>query len=163
LKLRKVKDIESLYSKALEVNPALEDVRVIYDSIVSMKETIYQSKRALNLGFYSEYLEDAKKMLEAGNYYGAMNKFLQSNDTDGPSGQAYCGLGIISYYQQRYHDAYSLFIESIRQNPCDRETYLNLLDAAKEIDKADVARDIFNIYRKEFPELEEIASNFDCL
>lgn len=163
LKLRRVSEIEHLYCKALEINPSLEDIRVIYESMVAMKETIYQSKRALSLGFHSEYIEVAEKLLEEGKYYEAMNKFLQSNDVDGPNSKAYCGLGIISFYQQRYHDAYSLFIESIRQNPSDEETYLNLLDAAKEIGKTEIARDIYNIYRKEFPELEKISSNFDFL
>jgi len=163
LKLHRIKEVAALYDKALEINLDLQDARVIRETIVAMKSDIYQSKRALQIGFFSPILDEAKKLLDAGDYYGAMKKFLESIDVDGPNGPAYCGLGIINYYQQRFQDAYSLFIESIRHNPCDTETYLNLLDAAKEINKTQVAKDIYNIYKKEFPELEVIASNFEGL
>jgi tetratricopeptide (TPR) repeat protein len=160
LKLRKINEVSTLFNAAIELNPSLSDVRVIYETIISMKDEIYQSKRALSIGFFSPALGDAEKLLEEGNYYAAANKFLESVDTDGPNGPAYCGLGIISFYKQKYHDAYSLFIESIRLSPCDPETYLNLLDVAKEIGKADIAKEIFNVYRKEFPELENVAQHF---
>ena len=160
LKLRKIEEVSPLFNAAIEMNPSLNDVRIIYETIISMKDEIYQSKRALSIGFYSPVLGEAEKLLEEGNYYAAANKFLESVDTDGPNGPAYCGLGIISFYKQKFHDAYSLFIESIRLSPCDPETYLNLLDVSREIGKTDVAKEIFNVYRKEFPELETIAQNF---
>jgi tetratricopeptide (TPR) repeat protein len=161
LKLRKINEVSTLFNAAIEINPSLNDVRVIYETIIGMKDEIYQSKRALSIGFYSPVLGEAEKLLEEGNYYAAANKFLESVDTDGPNGPAYCGLGIISYYKQKFHDAYSLFIESIRLSPCDPETYLNLLDVAKEIGKTDVAKEIFNVYKKEFPELENVAQHFN--
>ncbi len=160
LKLRKIDEVSPLFNTAIEMNPLLNDVRIIYETIISMKDEIYQSKRALSIGFFSPILGEAEKLLEDGNYNAAANKFLESVDTDGPNGPAYCGLGIISFYKQKFHDAYSLFIESIRLSPVDPETYLNLLDVAKEIGKTDVAKEIFNVYRKEFPELEGIAQRF---
>lgn len=160
LKLRKINEVSSLFNAAIELNPSLNDVRTIYETIIGMREEIYQSKRALSIGFFSPVLGDAEKLLEEGNYYAAANKFLESVDTDGPNGPAYCGLGIISFYKQKFHDAYSLFIESIRLSPCDPETYLNLLDVSKEIGKTDIAKEVFNVYRKEFPELENIAQHF---
>jgi tetratricopeptide (TPR) repeat protein len=115
----------------------------------------------LSIGFFSPLVEEAEKELEAGNYYVAMEKFLKANDTEGPSAAAFSGLGIISFYQQRFQDAFTLFIESIKLNPSDPDIYLNLLDASKEIGKENAAKEIFNIYRVEFPELEAIAKDFD--
>jgi tetratricopeptide (TPR) repeat protein len=161
LKLKKVQEIQPLFDIALKMNPDLADVKIINDTIISLKEEIYLSKRALSIGFFSPLVEEAEKELEAGNYYVAMEKFLKANDTEGPSAAAFSGLGIISFYQQRFQDAFTLFIESIKLNPSDPDIYLNLLDASKEIGKENAAKEIFNIYRVEFPELEAIAKDFD--
>lgn len=161
LKLKKVHEIQPLFDIALKMNPDLTDVKIINDTILSLNEEIYLSKRALSIGFYSPLVEDAEKELEAGNYYAAMDKFLKANDTEGPNAAAFSGLGIISFYQKRFQDAFTLFIESIKLNPSDPDIYLNLLDASKEIGKENAAKEIFNIYRAEFPELESIANNFD--
>ena len=160
LKLKKVHEVEPLFDNALKMNPDLADIKAIHDMIVSSKEELYLSKRALSIGFYSPIIEEAEKELEAGNYYAAMQKFLLANDTEGPNAAAFSGLGIISFYQQRFQDAFTLFVESIKLNPSDPDTFLNLLDAAKEIGKENAAREIFNIYRAEFPDLESIASDF---
>jgi tetratricopeptide (TPR) repeat protein len=161
LKLKKVQEIQPLFDLALKMNPDLADVKVINNSIISLKDEIYLSKRALSIGFYSPIIEEAEKELETGNYYVAMEKFLKANDTEGPNAAAFCGLGIISFYQKRFQDAFTLFIESIKLNPSDPDIYLNLLDASKEIGKENAAIEIFNIYRAEFPELESIAKDFD--
>jgi tetratricopeptide (TPR) repeat protein len=161
LKLKKVQDIQPLFDIALKKNPDLADIKIINDTIASLKDEIYLSKRALSIGFFSPIVEDAEKELEAGNYYVAIEKFLKANDTEGPNASAFSGLGVISFYQKRFQDAFSLFIESIKLNPSDPDSYLNLLDASKEIGKENAAKEIFNIYRVEFPELESIANHFD--
>ncbi len=161
LKLKRVAEVKSIFENALTINPNLEDIRAICNSIASLDNDIYLSKRALSLGFSSVYIEDGKKELESGNYYAAMDKFLKSNDIDGPNAPAFCGLGIISYYQQRYQDAFSLFVESIKLNPSDPETYLNLLDASNKIGRKNAAKEIFTIYKDDFPELDSIANHFD--
>lgn len=163
LKLKKVDEIKPLFEKAHLANPDDEDIKTIYDSINELGDGIYQTKRALNIGIYSPIIESAEIELEAGNYYAAMEKFLQSNDTEGPNAAAYCGLGIVSYYQQRYQDAYTLFVESIKLNPSDPDTFLNLYDAAKETGHLKSAKEIFNAYRKEFPELEAVAEAYDSI
>jgi tetratricopeptide (TPR) repeat protein len=161
LKLKRVQEIQPLFDLALKMNTDLADVKAINDSILSLKDEIYQSKRALCIGFYSPIIEEAEKELEAGNYHSAMEKFLKANDTEGPSAAAFSGLGIISFYQKHFQDAFTLFIESIKLNPSDPDIYLNLLDASKEIGKENTAKEIYDLYRAEFPELESIAKNFE--
>lgn len=161
LKLKRVDEIKSLFSKALECNPNLEDIKSINDAITTLNDDIYTTKRALSLGFYSPVIEEAEKELQSGNYSIAIEKYLRSIDTEGPSAAAYCGLGVISFHQQRYKDAFSLFIESIKLNPSDPETFLNLLDTSKEIGQTNAAKELFTVYRGEFPELDSIAEEFN--
>jgi tetratricopeptide (TPR) repeat protein len=163
LKLKRIHEVQTLFDTAVEINPELEDIKSIRDTIVSLKDEIYLSKRALMIGSYSKLIEEAEKDLKAGNIYSAVEKFLKSNDEEGPNAAAFCGLGVISFYQKHYDDAYRLFIESIKLNPSDPETFLNLLDAAKEIGTVKAAKEIFNLYRAEFPSLENISKEFDLI
>jgi tetratricopeptide (TPR) repeat protein len=161
LKLKRVDEIKFFFDKALELKPDLQDVKSIRDAITTLKEDIYTTKRALSLGFYSPVIEEAEKELKAGNYSIAIEKYLWSIDTEGPSAEAYCGLGVISFHQQHFKDAFSLFIESIKLNPSDPETFLNLLDTSKEIGQTKAAKEIYTLYRFEFPELESITEDFN--
>lgn len=160
LKLRKVNEILPLLEKSLEINPTLDDIRTIFESCTEQGDEIYRSKRAFAIGLYSPLIEEGHKELEAGNYLKAMEKFILSNDCEGPNAAAYCGLGIISYYQGNYQDAFTLFLESIHLNPLDADTFLNLLDAAKELNIIDKAITIFELYKKDFPELEDLSDEF---
>jgi tetratricopeptide (TPR) repeat protein len=162
IKLKKVAETLSYFEEALRRNPSLEEIRIIRDSIVSLGDDIYFSHRALGIGVYSALVEEAEKELEAGNLFKAMEKFLKANDEEGPSAAAFCGLGIISYYQQRYVDAYTLFIESIKLNPSNPDVFVNLLDAAKACDKVSNAKEIFETCRKEYPVLEKVAREFSA-
>jgi hypothetical protein len=74
----------------------------------------------------------------------------------------FSGLGVISYYQKRYGDAFSLFVESIKLDPTSLENFLNLLDAAKACGKENDAKNIFSLYLKQFPFLREIAKEFEA-
>jgi len=161
LKLRKVEEALPYFEKALQDNPDIEEIRIIRDGIVEQGQDIYTSKRALSIGFYSPIIEEAEKELQSGNLYKAMELFIKANDSEGPSSKAFCGLGIISFYQKRYQDAFTLFLESIKLNPSDPDTYLNLLDAARECGNINDAVKIFNTYRQEYNQLDSIASEFE--
>ena len=163
LKLRRVNEVLPLFESALAADPALEEIKIIRDSIVALGEEIYISSRALEIGIYSPLIEKADTELEAGNLFAAMELYIKANDTEGPSAAAFSGLGIISFYQQRYLDAFTLLVESIKLNPANPETFLNLLDAAKACDKLAEAKEIFEICRKEYPVLEAIAGEFEGL
>ena len=160
LKLKKIHDVAYLFEDACSINPDSEEIQILRDSIREEGEGIYTSKRAYIVGIYNPLIEEAKKELESGNLYRAMDLFLQANDADGPSADSFCGLGIISYYQERYEDAFVLFMESIKLNPIDPDVYMNLLDAAKASNRVKEARDFFSVYRKEFSELSVLDDSF---
>jgi tetratricopeptide (TPR) repeat protein len=161
LKLKRANEVLPFFDEALSTDPTLEELKIIRDSIASLGDDIYVSNRALEIGIYSPLIEKADGELEAGNLFTAMDLYIKANDTEGPSSAAFSGLGIISFYQQRYHDAFTLLVESIKLNPSNAETFLNLIDAAKACDKTDEAIKIFEICRKEYPALEAIAGEFD--
>lgn len=163
LKLRKINEIIPIFENAVELNPDLKEICTIKESMIDQGNNIYLSPKALSIGIYSPLLDSAEKELQSGDLLKATELFLNSNDTEGPSARAFGGLGIISYYQKRFEDALSLFVESIKLNPLDHEMFLNLFDAAKGCGKIDTAKEIFNLYRKEFPSLEKIAVDFDNL
>jgi tetratricopeptide (TPR) repeat protein len=161
LKLRKIDQVTPLFDKALEINNELEDVRLIAKSMHEQGDEIYQSQRGMMIGQYHPKIEKADKLVEEGKLFEAMEKYLEINDTEGANADAFCGLGIISFYQQRYEDAYTLFLESIKLNPTRNDTFMNLLDAAKACNKVNQAREIYHTYLKEIPHLQSIALHFD--
>jgi tetratricopeptide (TPR) repeat protein len=161
LKLKKIAESLPFFEKALQHNPELEELRTIRDQIVNLGDDIYFSNRALEIGVYSPLIEEAEKELAAGNLFKAMELYLKVNDTEGPSAESFCGLGIISFYQKRYQDAFTLFMESIKLNPSSTETFLNLLDAAKECGMTAAARETFDLCRREYPALGTIAGEFE--
>lgn len=153
LKLKKIHEVTSFFETACEINPEMEEITILRDSILKQGDAIYTSKRAFSIGIYNPAIDEAKKELDSGNLYKAMDLFLQANDKEGPSADAFCGLGIISYYQERFEDAFVLFMESIKLNPIDTDTYLNLFDAAKACNRQKEALELFNTYRQQFAEL----------
>ena len=161
LKLKKIKESLPYFEKALELEPDLEEIQVIRDAITEQGDDIYTSIRAQSVGINSPLIEEAEKHLENGDFNSAMKKYLEANDTEGPSAAAFCGLGIVSYHQKRYKDAVTLFVESLKLNPSEPDTYINLLDAAKECGLLNLAREIYESYRKEYPVLEKISEVFE--
>ncbi|MBD3346418.1 MAG: tetratricopeptide repeat protein [Chitinivibrionales bacterium] len=161
LKLKKVNEILPYFENALKIKPDQEEVRVITESIKEQGDDIYMSERALTLGIYNPRIEEANLLLEEGQLNQAMQLYLQINDIEGPNADAFCGLGIISFYQNRYEDAFSLFLESIKLNPIAKDTFLNLLDAAKECGRVEDAKKLFNHYSEHFETLKVLAPEFE--
>ena len=162
LKLRRVAAIAPFFEKARSLNPRDEEIKIICESIPREGEGIYRSERGLRIGTFDPLIEEAQALLEEGKLFEAMAKFLKINDEKGPSAEVFSGLGAISYYQQRFDDALSLFVESIKLNPTSKENFLNLLDAAKACGKHDYAKQFFAVYLKNFPFLSEIAKQFEA-
>jgi tetratricopeptide (TPR) repeat protein len=163
LKLRRVADIMPFFEKARTLAPHDEEIKIIRESIVQQGDEIYRSERALRIGTFDPDIEEAQALLEEGKLRQAMAKYLKINDEKGPSSPVFSGLGIISYYQERYNDAFTLFVESIKQNPTSKENFLNLLDAANACGRLDDAKRLFAVYLENFPFLKEIAKNFECI
>ncbi len=161
LKLHRVGEALPLFQRALQTDPALEEIKIIAESIEEQGEEIYQSERALQIGVYHAGIEEANKLLEEGKVNEAMAKYLHIVDSEGPNADAFCGLGIVSYYQKRYEDAYSLFVESIKLNPVSADAYLNLLDAARMTGRVEEARKIYEAYARKAPSLQHLAEEFE--
>jgi len=161
LKLRLINDALLIFKKAVVTDPENEEMRAIIDGIEEQGDEIYVSKRALIVGIFNARIEEANKMLEEGQLNQAMERYLQINDEEGPNAEVFNGLGIISFYQKRYKDAFTLFFESIKLNPLDPDTYLNFLDAAKECGNLEAAQKLFEMNSTEFPELKKIAPEFE--
>ncbi len=161
LKLRRVADVRPVFERAQAQRPHDEEIKIILDGIIREGDDIYRSERGLRIGAFDPDIEKAQALLEEGKLHEAMVTYLNINDTKGPSEQVFSGLGIISFYQQRYGDAFSLFAEAIKLNPTSKENFLNLLDAAQACGKRDDAKRLFEVYVKNFPFLKEIARNFE--
>jgi tetratricopeptide (TPR) repeat protein len=161
LKLRRVALAAPFFEKASSLLPHNEEIRIIHESIVKEGDDIYRSQRALRIGVFDPQIEEARALIEEGKLREAMVKFLKINDTKGPSAPVFEGLGIISFYQQRYSDAFSLFAEAIKLNPTSKDNFLNLLDAARACGKTEDAKKIFAVYLENFPFLREIAKDFE--
>jgi tetratricopeptide (TPR) repeat protein len=161
LKLRRIPEVQPFFDKARTLNPQDEEIKIIDESILREGADIYTCERGLRIGTFDPLIEEAQALLEAGKLYEAMAKYLKINDEKGPSAEVFSGLGTISFYQKRYGDAFALFVESIKLNPTSRDNFLNLLDAAKACGKVEEAGRIFEVSRKNFPFLEEIAGDFE--
>jgi tetratricopeptide (TPR) repeat protein len=160
LKLHRIQEIAPFFKKALMLKPHDEEIKTIHDGILQEGENIYFSERGLRIGTFDPEVEEAQGLLEDGKVHEAMKKFLKIHDEKGPTDAVLSGLGVISYYQKRFSDAFTLFVESIKLNPTSAESFLNLLDAAKACDKVDEAKKIFSECLKNFPFLKEIENNF---
>jgi tetratricopeptide (TPR) repeat protein len=163
IKLRCIVDAMPCFEKALFADPGLDEIRVIRDSIAEQGEGIYKSERGLIVGVYNPRVDEAQALIAEGKLYLAMENLLKINDEEGPSAEVFSGLGVVSYYQQRYEDAFALFIESIKLNPTVRDNFLNMLDAAKACGRVDDARQMFELYAKTFPFLTTIAADFEAV
>ncbi len=161
LKLRSIKEALPVFKKALEKDPENEEIGILVESIETQGEDIYTSERALNIGTFNPRIDEAQKLLEDGQLNMAMEKFIAINDEEGPQAKVFNGLGIISYYQKRFKDAFTLFYESIKLNPLDGETYLNLIDAGKECGFVEDAKKVYELYCKEFPSIKKIEVEFN--
>lgn len=161
LKLKRAPDALPLFEKAIDSVTDKEELSLIIQSIKEQGDTIYYTPRAQAVGIYNPLINEAHKLLEDGQLNKAMERYLQANDQEGPNAEIFSGLGIISYHQKRYDDAYTLFAESIKLCPYDPDAYLNLLDAAKDCNKLSEAREIFSTYVKEVPALQAIAHAFE--
>ncbi len=161
LKLQRIHEIQPVFEKAREADPENEEITIIAESIETQGDNIYTSERALSIGTSNPRIEEANKLLEEGQLNSAMEKYLAINDEEGPKAEVFNGLGIISYYQKRYKDAFTLFYESLKLNPVASDTYLNLIDAAKECGLSEDARKVYDFYCKEFPSLKKIEADFN--
>jgi len=162
LKMKRIDEFKPLLARAVEKDPGHEEMKIIHDAIQDLGDEIYFSERGLAVGQFNPKIEEANKLLEDGDHAGASKIYLEVNEEE-PNAQAFCGMGIISYYQGSYDDAFKLFLESIKINPVDVDTFKNFFDAAEALGKTEQAKKVLEIYQKELPIMRKEEFSFDNL
>lgn len=163
LKLKRAHLILPFLKNGVSLNPEDEELKILADSIELQGDDVYLSERALNIGFFHPKINEANTLIENGELNKAMEILMEVNDQEGPSAEVFTSLGVISFYQKRYKDAFSLFFESIKLNPLTSDTFLNLMDAALECDLVDDAWKLFDACSAEFSSLLEIKEELESI
>ncbi len=161
LKLRRAHLILPFLKQGLSQKPDDEELSVLIESIETQGDDVYLSERALNIGFYHPKVKLANELIENGELNQAMELLMEINDQEGPNADVFSALGVISYYQKRYKDAFSLFFEAIKLNPLSPDSFLNLMDAGVECDLSEEAWRLFDACAEEFPVLKELESQLN--
>ena len=77
------------------------------------------------------------------------------------AGKLHRNLGLAYWDVNRDKDkAEKAYLAAIKLNPTEPDTYLNLLDAAKSCNRTVEAKTLFELYRKDFPELAVLDKQF---
>jgi tetratricopeptide (TPR) repeat protein len=154
LKLHKIEDDKEIFLNAPNTVDNDDEVNEIAKGIIDEGDDIYFCMRALAEGAYYPEIEEANALVQDEKLNEAMLMFLDFIESNGPTAEAFNGLGVISYYQDRHEDAFTMFFESLKLNPINRDTFLNFFDVAKICNKLDKAFEIFKVYRETYPHLE---------
>ncbi|MFW5959577.1 MAG: tetratricopeptide repeat protein [Chitinivibrionales bacterium] len=156
LKLKRIDQIIPLYRKSTEILPDQKEIHTILEEMENQGEEIYETERAMAIGTYDEDIEEGDKLLSNGDLNEAAEYYLKVIDTKGPNADAYCGLGIISFHQEKYRDAFTLFFESIKQNPVRKDVFQNMIDAAEKAGELDEAAKIVDFYSEKISDIKRI-------
>lgn len=156
LKTRKIDEVRDLILKAAALLPSNEELEDIALGLHEEGDNIYFCGRALQQGYYHPDLELADSLVSEGKLVEASTMYFKVLDEQGDLAEVYNGLGVINFHEKRYSDAFALFTEALKKNPCNRDMFMNLFDAAKEIDHVKHAVDIYYTCRKEYPQLAEL-------
>jgi len=156
LKTRKIDEVRELLITVAELNPDDEEFEDIALGLHNDGDDIYYCGRCLQQGYYHPDLAHADLLVEAGEYKEATQIYFEVMDTQGDLAEVYNGLGVVSYYENRLEDAFSLFLEAIKQNPVNRDMFMNFFDIAKVINAQESAAEVFYTCKKEYPQLAEI-------
>ncbi len=156
LKTRKIDEVRDLLIQVADLNPDDEEFEDIALGLKNDGDDIYFCGRCLQQGYFHPDLAHADLLVEAGEYKEATQIYFEVLDTQGDLAEVYNGLGVVSFYENRHEDAFSLFLEAIKLNPVNRDMFMNFFDIAKAINAEDSARQVFDTCKKEYPQLAEI-------
>ncbi|MDR0304134.1 MAG: tetratricopeptide repeat protein [Chitinispirillales bacterium] len=162
-KLHKIEDIIPIVETAAQENPQSEELTGIYKTLSDKTNDIYKCDRALHIGWYNPLIEAGDNFAQSGNYDEARRKYIEAFDTSGPSAEAYNGLGIIQFNAKEYREAFLLFFESIKMNPTNIDTFLNLFDSAKNCGEEETALQIYETLAAEYSHLKRLKEEAQSL
>ncbi len=156
LKIRQIDSVRDILIKASDLLPYDEELEDIALGLKEDGDDIYYCGRALQQGYYSPDIELADSLVNAGKYKEATIAYLKVMDEEGELAEIFNGLGVISYHEERFSDAFTLFLEAIKLNPINRDMFLNLIDVSKEIGAEESAIGVYYTCLKEYPQLIEL-------
>ncbi len=163
LKLRRIPDAKRFISQAALLNPESEELTIFAEAVENNSNNIYNSERALKIGIYDPDIAEADRLLKEGDIMQSSARYLDVIDKHGPNADAYCGLGIVSYYRGDFRDAFSLFLESLKVNPFKKDSLLNLADTAKICGLVEDARKIFSTCLENCPGVADYIEEFEAV
>jgi tetratricopeptide (TPR) repeat protein len=163
LKLHKIEEVKVIFEKAAADNPENPVITDIYKAINNPENDVYRSIRAFNIGYWHPLIEKGDNFIQNGEYMEAARAYIEHADTVGLCSEVYNGLGIVQFNAQKYEEAFSLFLDSLKINPINTDTFLNMFDAAKECVLEEDALQIYETLAKEYPQLEEIRDETEDL
>ncbi len=156
LKTHRIDIARPLLLKAADLLPYDEELEDIALGLREDGDDIYFCGRSLQQGYYHPDLAYADSLVEVGDLNEATKIYLQVLDDQGELAEVYNGLGVIAFHRGDYSDSFHLFLEAVKQNPLNRDMFLNLFDGAKECGKEEKAITVFYICLKEYPQLIEL-------
>lgn len=156
LKTRRIDEVRGMLLKASELNPGDEEFDDIALGLQEDGDDIYYCGRCMQQGFYHPELVKADALVVEKKLPEATALYLKVMDEQGDLAEVYNGLGVVAFYQNNLKDAFSLFLEAIKQNPINRDMFMNFFDVSKELGYEDDAAKVFYTCKKEYPQLEEI-------
>ncbi len=156
LKTRRIEEVRDLLLQAAALLPSNEELEDIALGLHEEGDNIYFCGRALQQGYYHPDLAEADALVLDGKLVEASALYFKVLDEQGDLAEVYNGLGVINFYEKRYSDAFALFTEALKRNPCNKDMFMNLFDAAHETDQVKHAVDIYYTCRKEYPQLVEM-------
>jgi tetratricopeptide (TPR) repeat protein len=153
LKIGKIDEVKDYLVNAAKLIPEDDEVVDISRGIIEDGDDIYFCIRALSEGFYHPDIDKADKAVQAGNLNEAIIMYVDYIEKEGEAAEAYNGLGVISFYQDRAEDAFLMFFESLKLNPINKDTFLNFFDAAALTNRVEEALKVYDIYLESYPHL----------
>ena len=162
-RLHKIDEIKPILDKAAADNPENRDFAEISKAINDPENDIYQSIRALTIGYWHPLIEEGDNLIKEGEYLEAARAYLDHLENVGICAGAYNGLGIVQFNAKEYKEAFGLFFEALKLNPLNTDTFLNLFDAAVECGLQETALEAYEILVKQYPHLEEIRHETEIL
>lgn len=103
-----------------------------------------------------QLIKESTEKLEQGDYANAIIGFCNVLDEDPDNVEAINGVGIAAYYKGDYQDAFRLFLKSVQLKPIDKDSLLNLWDAANKLKIKDQVKPVLENAVSVDPTLVEI-------
>ena len=156
LKTRRIDEVRNMLIEASQLLPYDEELEDIALGLTNDGDDIYYCGRALQQSYYHPELALADSLVVEGELDEATLLYLKVMDEQGELAEVYNGLGVINFYRENFADAFHLFIEAIKQNPINRDMFMNLFDCALKLNRIDDAIGVYYACKKEYPQLDEL-------